>query len=163
MKTSDSIEQQEERKNARGETDKTERKGGNRSAHNSDSVRSHSKAARIARLAPFRWQPGKSANPGGRPKRDLAAEIARAVFEQNAEALYKAYTKAALKGNAYAFKELADRAYGKMKESIQHEISQYREASEQEIHTRIAELEHKLGYGPRTPQLLPPADDPKPN
>src|SRR6516162_5627557 len=103
MKTSDSIEQQEERKNARGETDKTERKGGNRSAHNSVSVRSHSKAARIARLAPVRWQPGKSANPGGRPKRDLAAEIARAVFERNAEALYKAYTKAALKGNAYAF------------------------------------------------------------
>jgi hypothetical protein len=155
MKTADSIEQQEERKAARGD-----RKPGNRPAHNSDSV-SSSRAARIARLAPFRWQPGQSANPGGRPRHDVAAEIARAVFTNNAEALYKAYLKAALKGNAYAFKELADRAFGKLKERHEVEIGPYREMTEEALQQRVRELEQKLGYAP---QILPPvSDEPKVN
>jgi hypothetical protein len=36
-------------------------------------------AGRKGNLKP--WKPGQSGNPGGRPKRDLAAEIARAIFE----------------------------------------------------------------------------------
>lgn len=43
-----------------------------------------------SRLAPWRWSKGVSGNPSG-AKHDLAREIARAVFEQNAEALYMAY------------------------------------------------------------------------
>jgi hypothetical protein len=160
MKTADSIEQQEERKNARDNAVKTDRKGGNCVPDNRKSVSDELREARIANIAPYRFQPGKSGNPGGRPKHDLAADIARAVFEQNAEALYRAYTRAALKGNAYAFKELADRAYGKLKERIEHEVGPYREATDEQIHQRIAELERKLGYA--TPQLLPPADS-KPN
>ena len=71
------------------------------------------------RIAAWKRQPGHCPNPGGRPKHDLAAEIARAAFENNREALYKAFTKAALRGNAYAFKELAGHAYGKLKETHQ--------------------------------------------
>jgi len=63
-------------------------------------------ASYVARIAPWKWKPGHCPNPGGRPKNDIAKEIAQAVFANNAEALYKTYTKAALKGNAYAFKEL---------------------------------------------------------
>jgi hypothetical protein len=159
MKTADSIEEQTERKAARGESDKHD-------AHKSVTVRVRSReetrAAQNAAIAPYRWQPGKSANPGGRPKHDLAAEIARAVFEKNAEALYKAYTKAALRGNAYCFKELSDRAYGKLKERVEHEVTRYQAANEQEIHERIAELERQLGIEHETP-ALPPAPDSKPN
>ena len=84
------------------------------------------------------------------------------MFQRNAEALYKAYTKAALKGNAYAFKELADRAFGKLREVHQVEVSPYREMSDEDVKKRIAELEQQLGF---SPAILPPADEnePKPN
>ena len=87
--------------------------------------------------------------------------MAKAIFEQNGPELYKAYLKAALKGNAYAFKELADRAFGKLREVHQVEVSPYHDQSEEGLVKRIAELEKSLGYD--TPRILPPADDPKPN
>ena len=57
---------------------------------------------------------GPSRNPGGRPKKDIAAEIAQRVFEENADAIYKAMLKALLKGDPEVFAVLADRAYGKL-------------------------------------------------
>ena len=48
----------------------------------------------LANLKP--WKPGQSGNPGGRPKQDDAAIIARAVFENNPEAIYKAIEKRVL-------------------------------------------------------------------
>jgi hypothetical protein len=36
------------------------------------------------RIAAWRWKPGQSGNPSGRPKHDLVAEIATACFENNA-------------------------------------------------------------------------------
>jgi hypothetical protein len=107
------------------------------------------------RIAPWRWQPGQSGNPMGKRRGDLAAEIARACFENNSDALYKAFSKALLKGNAYAFKELADRAFGKLKETHAHEISPYRDMTDEDLKTRIAELESELGL----PPALPPASD----
>lgn len=65
------------------------------------------------------WKPGQSGNPSGRPKNDLARQIAQAIFENNGEAAYNALSAALLKGNAYVFKELAERAYGKLKETHQ--------------------------------------------
>jgi len=86
------------------------------------------------------------------------------VFENNADALYKAFCKTALKGNAYAFKELADRAYGKLKEVHQVEYSPYKDMSDEDIEKRIQELQEKLGLQPCEPKILPPADDEsKPN
>lgn len=119
MKTADTIEQQEERKAARD--------NGHSSPENKPPAGQKSKQRDATRIAPWRFVPGQSGNPGGRPKHDLAAEIARAVFENNAEALYKAYTKAALKGNAYAFKELADRAFGRLKERVEIDRGPYAE------------------------------------
>lgn len=65
------------------------------------------------------WKPGQSGNPGGRPKNDFAKEIAQAIFEKNPEALYRAYAKAMLKGNPYAFQVLADRAFGKISDKLE--------------------------------------------
>jgi Family of unknown function (DUF5681) len=66
------------------------------------------------------FKPGQSGNPGGRPKNDVAKQIAQAIFENNPDEIYKAFRKALLRGNAYTFKELAERAYGKIKESREH-------------------------------------------
>ena len=73
-------------------------------------------AGRIENLKP--WKPGQSGNPGGRPKRDIAAEIARAIFEGDAEAIQRAYTAELLKGNAKVFAALADRAYGRPRQGL---------------------------------------------
>jgi len=74
------------------------------------------KRGRIENLKP--WKPGQSGNPGGRPKRDVASEIAQAVFEGNEEAIYRAMCKALLKGSPRLFVALAERAYGRLRESV---------------------------------------------
>lgn len=99
----------------------------------------------LGHAAPNKWKPGQSGNPSGRPKNDIAREIAKAVFENNKEKLYKAFAKAALKGNAYAFSQLADRAYGKLKERVEFDVNEYRDVSESAILDRILELETQLG------------------
>ena len=60
----------------------------------------------------YGFQPGQRGNPSGRPKKDIAAEIAQRVFEENAEAIYRAMLKALLKGDPEVFAVLADRAFG---------------------------------------------------
>ena len=47
-------------------------------------------------------------------KVDIASEIAQRVFEENADAIYRAMLKALLKGNPKVFAVLADRAFGKI-------------------------------------------------
>ena len=74
------------------------------------------KQAKTARIAPYQWQPGQSGNPKGARKSDVARRIAKQIFENNEEEAYVALAKALLKGNAYVFKELAERAYGKLTE-----------------------------------------------
>jgi hypothetical protein len=103
-------------------------------------------------LRPQQWKPGQSGNPLGRTKDDVARKIARAIFENNEEQIYQQFGKALLKGNAYAFQVLADRAYGKLKETHSVEVTKYTEASDATINERIAELESKLGY--RQPPTL---------
>jgi len=76
-------------------------------------------AGHIENLKP--WPKGVSGNPKGRPKCDISAEIARAVFENNAEAIYRAMASRLIKGDVRAFKILAERAYGKVKEQVEVE------------------------------------------
>jgi hypothetical protein len=90
------------------------------------------------------WQPGKSGNPGGKPKHDIAKEIAQAVFSENREAIYKAMSKALLKGNAYVFKEIAERGFGKLTETKQITHA-YQDVTDSDIDQRIAALLADLG------------------
>ena len=93
------------------------------------------------------------------------------MFENNAEALYRAFCKTAMKGNAYAFKELADRAYGKLKDSRVIEHAPFQDVSTPDLEAKISRLEADFianlverGYTiTKPPQLLPPADETKPN
>jgi hypothetical protein len=159
MKTADSIEQQPERKAARDI-----RNHPDSLRENTEPVtqkRRRGDASYKARIAPFKWAKGFCPNPGGRPKRDLAAEIARACFENNHEALYRAFSKALLKGNAYAFKELADRAFGRLRERVELDVGPYRDMSTDNLNARIAELERELGISSSSPELLPPASEEK--
>jgi hypothetical protein len=77
-------------------------------------------AGRIENLKP--WPKGVSGNPKGRPKCDISAEIARAVFENNAEAIYRAMAGRLIKGDVRVFKVLAERAYGKVKEHVELDL-----------------------------------------
>ena len=77
----------------------------------------HPNSLRNLTIAP--WVPGQSGNPSGKPGYDVAAKIARQVLENNETAIYEALTGALLKGNPYAFKELAERGYGKLTDKIQ--------------------------------------------
>jgi hypothetical protein len=93
------------------------------------------------------------------PKHDIAKEIAQAIFANNADMIYAAYTKMLRKGNAYAYQVLSDRAFGKLKERHEVEVGPYRDMTEDELKKRLHELEQKLGYV----RVLPPSDEPKPN
>lgn len=87
---------------------------------------------------------GVSGNPGGKPKYDVAAEIARMIIEENREEAYKGLAKALCKGNAYVFKELADRGYGKLKES--KEVTHiHQDVPDTDLEKRISELLTDLG------------------
>ena len=61
----------------------------------------------------------QSGKPGGRPKEDIVSEIAKRVFEENADAIYRAMLKALLKGDPEVFAVLADRAYGKLTQKVE--------------------------------------------
>lgn len=110
------AEQIEEAKEARASESKKNRK--HKASGNSGKTARSGRRGRIENLKP--WKPGQSGNPDGRPKNDLAREIARGVFEENPELIRKAFYKALRKGNAYVFKELGDRAYGKVKDRVEH-------------------------------------------
>ena len=91
------------------------------------------------------WKPGQSGNPGGLPKDDVSRAIARAAFENDPAALIQAFHGALRKGNAYTFKELADRAYGKVKERVEHSgpdggAMRFEGLSAKELDARLEEL-----------------------
>jgi len=86
------------------------------------------------------WAKGVSGNPGGRPKRDLAAEVAKLVFEGlDQKQTAKAWAKAIQK-NPKMFQVLADRAYGRVKHTVEAEID-LRSLSDEELEARLAELQ----------------------
>ena len=155
MRTSDSIEEQPERKAARNNGSnhaKTGKKDPVFDAHNSTLSASGPKKQKggvpgAPQLRPYCFKPGQSGNPGGRPKTDLAAILARGVFEENMDELHKSFSKSLLRGNAYAFKELADRGYGKMREEHQVDVGRFEErnATGEELERRIAELDDEIG------------------
>jgi hypothetical protein len=158
-KTAESIERQESRKRDEKTADSSRFL-----SENSSPVSQKRGRGDGMRLKPYWFQPGQSGNPGGRPKVDLASEIARALFEQDGPAIFAAFQKVLRKGSPYAFQVLSDRAFGKLKETNAIEYSPYKDLSDEDLEVRIRELEEKLGYRSPEPKILPPAsDDSKPN
>jgi hypothetical protein len=69
------------------------------------------------------WREGESANPSGLPGYDVAAKISRKIFELNDKAVYEGMAAELISGKPYAFEVMANRAYGKVKESVDVNIS----------------------------------------
>jgi hypothetical protein len=167
MKTARSIEEQTERKAAeKGQAEKGQVKG-KKEPQNSFPVRSKRVGyGDASQMKQWRFKPGQSGNPGGRPKVDLSAEIARALFEQDAAAIFTAFRKVLRKGSPYAFQVLSDRAFGKLKERVELDSSAFAGVSDEDLIKRVRELEQKLGYAPSqlpslpSPIILPPEDKP---
>ena len=67
------------------------------------------------------FKPGQSGNPGGRPRQDLAQQIARAIFEEDYESICKALSKKLRKGDIKAFDVVGSRAYGTPIKKVQFE------------------------------------------
>jgi hypothetical protein len=90
------------------------------------------------------WPKGFCPNPGGKNGRDAAAMLARAVIEGNLDAAYKGLSMQLNKGNAYTFKELAERGYGKLKEIHQVEHI-HQDVPDEDLQKQIDDIIHKLG------------------
>ena len=92
---------------------------------------------------PYQFKLGNPGGPG-RPKRDIAAEIARMALDSCPEEIAKAFIKQLLAGNAYTFKELAERGYGKLKE-FKEVTHKYEETPDADLDKRCRELLCDLG------------------
>ena len=77
------------------------------------------------------FKPGQSGNPSGRPKRDVSAIVAQAVFECNEEGIYKAMVKAIKTGGpsamrkAKVFEILAARGFGKLTQRLERHLQRH--------------------------------------
>jgi hypothetical protein len=112
-----------------------------------------------AKTEPYRFQPGQSGNPSGRPKspftdaaRRLAEQIVKADAEKRtfADLAVRGMYNEAIKGNVQAFSALADRLEGKPMQA--HEFSgpgggpiDIHSMSREQREKRVAELIAKRG------------------
>jgi len=142
MRTSNSIEQQEERKKARNNGSEPRF-----SPQLTQPVTQKRGRGDASRIAAWRWQKGVSANPGGVPKHDISKEICQAIFSNTTDLIYKAGCKMLAKGNAYAFQGYSDRAFGKLRETHQLDVGQFGERSmtEEELENHLKELKDQSG------------------
>ena len=74
----------------------------------------------LANLKPKPWPKGVSGNPGGKPGYDVAAKIARKIFELNEEQIYQGMAQEVIDGKPYAFDVVANRGFGKLVEKHEH-------------------------------------------
>ncbi len=89
-------------------------------------------AGRFAKGNPYRFKPGRSGNPGGRPKTKLLTQAYRELLEQVdpktgktvaqliAENIIEKALRGALKGDLAAVKEITDRTEGKVVQPLSH-------------------------------------------
>lgn len=109
-----------------------------------DTPTSTRKPSPADRIKKWRWKPGQSGNPRGHRGEDISQIIARAVFEQNPEAIYKAYAKLLMKGSAFGFQVVAERGYGKLKET-RDTGSEFNNTPDDQIQNEIESILARLG------------------
>jgi hypothetical protein len=113
---------------------------------------------RAEELAPFRWKPGQSGNPGGRPKSKPITDKLLEVLEdpKECEALVRVWLKNAQKGSVTHLREILDRVEGRValpvdvSGHVTHEMTDEEKARAREVLARITAYDA---------QLLPPASD----
>jgi hypothetical protein len=92
------------------------------------------------------WTSETAPKSAGRPKKDHSQIIARQIFENNEELIYKAFCKALAKGQAFAFQVLSDRAYGKLVQKQETGApGDFQELDESGIDQRIKAILQDLG------------------
>jgi hypothetical protein len=91
-------------------------------------------------------------NNGGKLQDDLAEALARAVLENNLEAVYEGLARELIKGNATVFKALAERGYGKLQETKEF-THRTEDMSDAELDERIRQLERELGVAREAEQV----------
>ena len=79
-------------------------------------------------LDPYKWQPGQSGNPGGRPKKKPITELYERILNDpaNLDAIESAVNKALQRGNmamVLQLKEMTDRIEGKVTQPIQADLT----------------------------------------
>ena len=94
-----------------------------------------------------RWKPGQSGNPGGRPRTAAFSQACREKLSQlvpddpagrtYAQVIAEALAQRALKGDIRAAQELADRAEGKARQSVEIENTTQRAAFERMSETEL--------------------------
>lgn len=89
------------------------------------------------------WTSETAPRNGGRPKKDFSQDIARKAFENNQEEIYKSYVELLLKGSAFGFQVLAERAYGKLKET-RDTGAEFNEVLDSDLAERVEQLERDL-------------------
>jgi hypothetical protein len=85
----------------------------------------------------------------------MSAIIARAILEENQEAIYEGLATALIKGNAYVYKELSDRAYGKVNTPVTVEAGEQLASILVEGRQRAAASRGNTALA--APAALPPA------
>ena len=112
-----------------------------------------------------RWQPGcPSPNPGGRPKKTPLSDACREVLalpvpgdpegRTYAEKIAGTLAEKAAKGDIRAAQELADRAEGKARQSVEIENTTLRDAYERMSRTEL----ETYAVTARLPEWFPPAE-----
>lgn len=93
-----------------------------------ESKQESQRLANLAKGAPYRWKPGQSGNPGGRPKTKVISKACRELLALDvpgdrrgrtyAEKIVAKWAKLALHGSLVAGQMLADRAEGRPRQTI---------------------------------------------
>jgi hypothetical protein len=135
---------------------KTEMRKRDKAPAGNSSANSGKRRGRAEELAPFRWKPGQSGNPGGRPKSKPITDKLLEVLEdpKQLEALVRVWLKNAQKGSVTHLREILDRVEGRValpvdvSGHVTHEMTDEEKARAREVLARITAYDA---------QPLPPA------